>query len=402
MSLAHRGRILEGRSEIWEAAKWQGRVENLKASDCRCLAEWSEQWWISSPNVSFVPEVPVHLPDQVFGMGADAMYGAFELFKWPQIYDERYPHGMAAPGNPDLFRNLQLVSFPIEDDVGVLPVFADPDAAWWHFNNRDFEVCADIPGAQVGYLRPAAIERLRAAVTETQRLQAALVRLVEIPMSTFDVAQWFREVQRLLLETRAWLIYTDILAPRLATPTFHGEGHVLPLRGVFTGRLTVAETLFRCGVPVWWVRLAYTLTTATAIMHIHAVIPPLVHFNLKQQMKHGKYSQQAPTWLQASTFDGLSESIGKQLSRISLSGRPMLHKVAAVWEASAGHSESVENTASADVPLQDQLPDDFSWGPGFEEPLVSGGDGMDKSLVAIPEGQSLGADAHGEPPFFGS
>ncbi|OBZ77878.1 hypothetical protein A0H81_01585 [Grifola frondosa] len=379
MSLADRGRILEGKREIWEAAKQQPRVEKLKASDCRCLAEWSDEWWISSPNMSFVPQVPVHLPDQVFAMGADAMYGAFELFKWPQIYDERYPHGIGAPGNPDLFRNLHLVSFPMEDDVGVLPVFADADAAWWHFTNHEFEVCADIPGAQVGYLRPAAIERLRAAITEqllddrlrfilrqTQRLQSALVHLVEIPMSTFDVAQWFREVQRLLLEVRGWLIYTDILAPRLVTPNFHDEEHVLPLRGVFTGRLTVAETLFRCGVPVWWVRPAYTLTTATVIMRIHAVIPPSVHFNLKQQMKHGKHSQQAPTWLQASTFDGLSESIGRQLSRISLSGRPMLHKVAPVWEASAG-----------------------------PELAVSGGDGMDKSLVAVPQGHSVGADAHG-------
>ncbi|OBZ74411.1 hypothetical protein A0H81_05657 [Grifola frondosa] len=381
MSLADRGRILGGKSGILEAAKQQPRVEKLKASDCRCLAQWSDEWWISSPNMSFVPQVPVHLPDQVFGMGADAMYGAFELFKWPQIYDERYPHGMAAPGNPDLFRNLHIVSFPMEDDVGVLPVFTDADAAWWHFTNHDFEVCADIPGAQVGYLRPAAIERLRAAVTEVGEQVSDCTERNLFPSADDSPARgesWMIACdsscgrpngcnQRCPAVTAGGTRVAHLhrhFGPSLGLPNFHDEEHVLPLRGVFTGRLTVAETLFRCSVPVWWVRPAYTLTTATVITRIRAVIPPSVHFNLKQEMKHGKHSQQAPTWLQSSTFDGLSESIGKQLSRISLSGRPMLHKVAPVWEASA-------------------------------DAMVSGGDGMDKSLVAVPQGHSVGPDAHG-------
>ncbi|OBZ67223.1 hypothetical protein A0H81_13044 [Grifola frondosa] len=434
MPLEDSPRILDGKGAILAAAKQQRPVEKLKASDCRCLAELSDKWWISSPNMTFVPEVPVHHADQVFRMGADGMYGAFELFKWPQVYDERYPHGMASPGNPDLLRNLQIVSFPIEDEVDVLPVFADPDVAWWHFSNQDFKPALDIPGAQVGHLQPKALQCLREAVREvskqvqqcvrrhldpspddppprvqyledrvrfiwrqTKRLQSAVVHLEEIPMSMFDIAQWFREVQRLLLEIRGWLIYIDVLMPRIIAPGFHDERHVLPVRGAFTGRLSVAETLFRCGVPVWWVRPAYTLTTSTVILRVREVIPASVHFNPKFEMKHGKYSQEAPTWLEARMFDDLSESIVGQLRRFSLSSRPTLRKVAAVWEAPAEPNESVaEEGCSANAPCDDELAADFSHSAGFERRTV----GETREREATPKAPALSAAAQGEPLFF--
>ncbi|OBZ68115.1 hypothetical protein A0H81_12013 [Grifola frondosa] len=296
--------------------------------------------------MSFIPEIPIHKEGEVFGLCADAMLNVFELWKWPQFYDQSLPHAMSAPGNPDLIGNLTHLSFPMEDDMHVLPVFTDSRAPWWHFNSNDFHVDLEIPGAQVGWLSAPVVVRLREAVIEAtlcvrstldgdgkiaadsarfiwrlvQRLRSAVVRLEEIPM----------------------------IHPRLANPAFDDSSHVLPLRGVLTGHLSLAENLFRCGIPVWWVRPAHTLTTATVIMRVVNMIPASIHFNPKTLMKHGKYTHVAPRWLHTSTFDNLSESIVQQLHHFSLTNRPTLRKLAPVWQETSQRSNDDGVTGQAD------------------------------------------------------
>ncbi|OBZ78481.1 hypothetical protein A0H81_01593 [Grifola frondosa] len=371
-------RVLNRLSEVMDARRPMCPTDTLKASDARCLSKMSDKWWISSPNVDVVPQFPIHDPGQVFKLCADAMLGPFELWKWPQLYDESLPHGMASPANPDVLK--------CDDDQRVLPAFKDLQVAWWHFDSRDFVPCADIPGAAIGQLQSGVLSRLRDALAEVAemvhnldakhnvdqpldselvrnkhrgssryvwqligKLSSALARLEEIPMTTFDIAQWFREVQRLLLEARAWCIYTDVVVPRLADPLTSHANNVLPLRGVFTGRLSVAERLFRCGIPVWWIRPAHTLTNRTTIMRVHPVLPPSVHFNMREEMKHGRHTMVAPSWLKSSTFDNVSESIADQLRPYSLSGRPTLRKVEAVWledsNVTGHHEQDIEPLA---------------------------------------------------------
>ena len=65
-----------------------------------------------------------------------------------------------------------------------------------------------------------------------QALAQAVTKLKEIPMVRNDVLAWFREVQRLLLEVRAWIIYETVLVPRLQTPQHRANlAQVLPIRG---------------------------------------------------------------------------------------------------------------------------------------------------------------------------
>ena len=94
-----------------------------------------------------------------------------------------------------------------------------------------------------------------------------------------DVQAWFREVQRLLQEARAWMIYEKIIVKRLQTPEWRASrSQVLPVRGVITTRLTVVEELERVGVPVWWMRSINTLTDETLIWEVSHV---KFEFNLR-------------------------------------------------------------------------------------------------------------------------
>ncbi|PCH40508.1 hypothetical protein WOLCODRAFT_150560 [Wolfiporia cocos MD-104 SS10] len=79
-------------------------------SDCRVLAKLPyvggvpNNFWVSSPNMDFVPKVPIHNSDIEFSYNADSMLGAFELFKWPASYNNVVPHTIAALINPILLQ----------------------------------------------------------------------------------------------------------------------------------------------------------------------------------------------------------------------------------------------------------------------------------------------------------
>ncbi|OBZ78489.1 hypothetical protein A0H81_01599 [Grifola frondosa] len=318
----------------------------------------------------FVPEIPVHRPGEAFRLGGDAMLGPFELFKWPQVFDECQVHAMAAPGNPDLIANLRYVTFPMVDDQQVLPVFADPSITWWHFTSDEWTVCTDIPAAQIGVFHESVVQRFRDAVQEVAmhvkmtadrelmpapgdsaaqrrrlddrsryilhlilRLQTTVTRLKEMPMTSFDAAQWFREAQRLLLEVRAWIIYVDIVTPVLKAPTS-----------------ATKHMCFRVvGAPV--VHLNYH-------HHHHASAHGgrvVGSFQYENPLRHGKNNSPAPEWLKSSTFDDLSESMMDQLRKFSLSSQPTLRRVHPVWE----DQSELESQAAEVHPVEIQEPDFF-------------------------------------------
>ncbi|ETW79411.1 hypothetical protein HETIRDRAFT_117364 [Heterobasidion irregulare TC 32-1] len=255
----------------------------LAHNDCLTLAPFPNSnggVWISSPNVEFVPELPMHRRGQPLRFYADGMLGAFEHVKWPQVFDEQEPHTLAAPGNPDLMFNLKFQENPLLDLKCTLPDFQHPAIAWEGLEDSDFVVSLHLPHEDVGFLAPPLHGRLRSAANEiivmvlkvvdteldsmfahrsdreqyTERrkhyvlreidyLRRACSRLQETPMSYFDVVLWYRDTQRLILGLRAWLIYMTIIKPRLDNPEFADYDNVLPLRGVFTKKESIVHTM---------------------------------------------------------------------------------------------------------------------------------------------------------------
>ena len=361
----------------------------LAHSDCLILAPFPDSnggLWISSPNMEFVPEPPTHEDGVPFSFFADGMLGAFEHLKWPQVFDEREPHAIAVPGNPDLMLNVKIQEFPLLDAKEILPDFEDKDIPWLAIDSKDFDVALCLPQEDVGFLTYLMHARLHTAASEViawaitvadgmfgtvaqdvleqeqwaQRrknivlrdadmLRRALSRLQETPMSSFDVLMWFRECQRLILALRSWLIYTLLIRPRIDDPDFADYGNVLPLRGIFTRKESMVQTLFRCGVPVWWVRPLHTLTNHITIIRVHSPVRSAVSFSSQKVMVHGGRRLAAPSWLEANIHDNALEGFGDMLRRYSLTGKPTVQRAVAVLRADregGDHSETQEEGQS--------------------------------------------------------
>ncbi|KAI0054277.1 hypothetical protein BV25DRAFT_1843781, partial [Artomyces pyxidatus] len=155
-----------------EALCKRGGALPVSDFDCRGLAPLpgtQKRYWVSSPNMRWVPEVPHHQPDEVFGYYADGMLGPFELMKWPQLFDSHEPHGLAAPGNPYLLDNSALNGEPLPRGGG-LQKWEDSGAPWFDFTSEDWARVHDIPDEEYGMLKPEAYARLAAAVAEAERV----------------------------------------------------------------------------------------------------------------------------------------------------------------------------------------------------------------------------------------
>ena len=149
--------------------------------------------------------------------------------------------------------------------------------------------------------------------------------------------------QRLLLEVHAWILYVDVVQPRLEDPTFHAKNKVLPLRGVITGRHAVAEEMFRVGVPVWLVRPIHSFTSHTVICKTVTPLDWIDFFSFKSKMVHGKFSMETPRWIDGVAVDTIGEGLARQLWRYGLSARPHLCRSQPVWKFDDFDEENEED-----------------------------------------------------------
>ena len=298
---------------------------------------------------------------------------------------------MAAPGNPKLVFNEALQAFPLHDMHKVLPEFPDPHALWCGFGPDSFEMALNLPTESVGHITQRTADRLRVVAYHAKRvamgiankwfgtsalleghsmtwrisrirfieakifaMYQTITRFREVPMSSFDALMVFREAQCLILEVQAWTIYIDVIWPRLDDPAFRAGQDVLPLRGVFTGRQSVVESLYRVGIPVWWVRPRYTITHCTKIAQIHDIILPSIHFSTDKIISHGSHEMKAPAWTEAQSIDQTMEHFSALVQRWALSNEPTVQRVVAVL---VEDREPPEQTSPAVAPdLEGHLP----------------------------------------------
>lgn len=78
----------------------QAQNARLGAQDCLVLAPVTNStgsFWVSSPNASWIPEVPLLRSRSDLTFFKDGMMGPFEEMKWPQAFHASHPHALAAP-----------------------------------------------------------------------------------------------------------------------------------------------------------------------------------------------------------------------------------------------------------------------------------------------------------------
>ncbi|THH28251.1 hypothetical protein EUX98_g5937 [Antrodiella citrinella] len=130
----------------------------------------------------------------------------------------------------------------------------------------------------------------------------------------------FCEVQRMLLALRGWVIYTDILWPRLMTPHADFRFSPLPLRGVFSEDSEFVKEMYRIGVPVWYIRPTITFWKGTAIIQSTPFIPARAAFSTTTVMRLGQFNLNAPAWLRVEADDDpTTSSLLEKIDKISVS-----------------------------------------------------------------------------------
>lgn len=281
-------------------------------SDCKVLAplEGHPGMYISSPNAAYIPQLPLHHESQLLRFHADGMLGMYELYKWPQGYDQAEPHGMAAPVNPLLAAlsedRAALAAWDTAGDEGPsrLPPWKDDMLPWREPAMSGFQVATTVAAGDVGTLPASDLQALDAATAEVIKrlqdwctykfrahsedtpqvaaskkarvafvrrrarcLERAVCRLKDTPMTKYDTLLWWREAQRLLLELRGWHQYEAVIVPAIQDPRVEAKG-VLPVRGAITTRPNLVADLHRLGVPVWEIRAEHTLTDRTVIYKV--------------------------------------------------------------------------------------------------------------------------------------
>ncbi|KAI0037984.1 hypothetical protein FA95DRAFT_1578471, partial [Auriscalpium vulgare] len=340
------------------------------------LQQGSHSTYISSPNVDFVPELPTHRLTEEFCYYTDGMLGPFELLKWPQGYDAQEPHHMAAPINPFFFAysdaltdcpqyesrdagNMHRQSLP-RRAVPELDVWEDPNAPWFNFPDSAWAT-DPFTRNNLGQLSFSVISRLQAAAQDTCDVILPVVNVVlpheaDRPARHFvsgrcfaleraihplqsvqplvEAILWFREVQRILLELRAWYNYMVVIKPRIDA-YMAGKGPsrpypVLPLRGVFTSRQVTAQTLLHVGVPVWCLRRLYTFSKRTQIGFCLDPVKWIGAFSNTIKRTLGATKVVAPTWSQSAMLDMTALGFTERLRHYSSFSRPIVRKPAPI------------------------------------------------------------------------
>ncbi|PCH34430.1 hypothetical protein WOLCODRAFT_148482 [Wolfiporia cocos MD-104 SS10] len=198
-------RIFTNHHEILEAVQ-PDLSRPVRYTDCRVLTRYpgaiqdGNDYYVSSPNINFVPQLPIHDPMREFGYFADGMLGPFELTKWPQTYDQIEPHLLATPCNPGIIAKLET---PLVDEAHELWQYEDPQAAWFPFTHTDVQVSASVPSADVGTLRTSVVQRLQHAVMEA----CAVIEVV--------ISKHYPTQEKDPYETKVWKVKRSTYAHRL-------------------------------------------------------------------------------------------------------------------------------------------------------------------------------------------
>ncbi|GBE89742.1 hypothetical protein SCP_1700670 [Sparassis crispa] len=247
--------IIDGEGEL-------AVTDELKAFDGILATDFPlrEEGVITTPNATYIPEFPVIHDGQIVTR-QDGRWGPQEYSRWLQMYDRKVIHHMCIP-------TLQSV---VEADAMVL---------WDKIRVWKWEVDTTCSMPELGFL----VEDKLKALTETAlrvthrfkhklgdmvseknkvgmqlllMLAQCLDRLHLLLTSCNHVIALSAHVQHLTLELWRYVNYYSVVVGHLETLTLHGSVNwdVLPVRGAFTNDASVAQSMFRVGVPFWFIQM---------------------------------------------------------------------------------------------------------------------------------------------------
>lgn len=220
--------------------------------------------------MEWIPDFPITDAElTALAPRADGWWGVHEYALWPQSYHESLLHHACIPRWPALGK-------------GEAENPPSTSMLWYTLTESDW-----IPStnASIGQIKPSlnkalAIEAeiviaqayrgihandpyyvLLHYLTELVRLAVDRLKLTEPRRVLFTTV---REIQRISLEIIGFDNYTRIIKPRLESLN-PSERSPFNFRGVFVRETSLAQQLFRVGIPVWIVRHIATIDRNTRV-----------------------------------------------------------------------------------------------------------------------------------------
>ena len=219
----------------------------------------------TSPNMTFVPEP--HNGEEELRARADGRFGAADCFQWPQLYCKEYEWAPCVPRRESHLHPDPLAwawYTPTLEDFDVLPT-----AAFAVGRLKQEKAVGVATLSQIASTRYAEWKKDRGSKKDIvavllQSLQHTVMVLLQHPLTFRDLVAFVAQTQRTFLDIYSFLDYVQVVLPRISFPT---DPH--PVRsdwmGCFTQDMAVCDKLFHAGVPVWLVRLDYSITDQTVI-----------------------------------------------------------------------------------------------------------------------------------------
>ncbi|KAI0054765.1 hypothetical protein BV25DRAFT_1922393 [Artomyces pyxidatus] len=160
------------------------------------------------------------------------------------------------------------------------------------------------------------------------------------------------------------------LCIQMASQQGGGAARAMPLRGVFTGNLSMLRTLHIAGVPVWWVRPLHSLTTRTKIRSVRDPVEWGLSFATERTAVLGKTAVVAPKWLDGTTIDSCSYGLTRRLTRYSLTNRPLVRLPVAAFPQDDASQPEPAGPAVPQPPSREEAPPKKKAKKGKSKPAI--------------------------------
>ena len=214
---------------------------------------------VTTPNAKWMPEFPVASPGRICTR-IDGRWGPQEYSLWPQLYHSRVLHHACIPTKG---ARIDCIDYMVDD-------LWDPVAE----NEWAPDSACGVP--DLGFLSKPCIASLRTTARhvifhykqagqgrrEDQKqygyqlcttIEQALDRLVILPTWRMHAIALAAHIRRLSLELCGLILLFNIIQRRANDASFHTD-EPLPVRGAFTANSATAQSLFRLGIPVWFIQ----------------------------------------------------------------------------------------------------------------------------------------------------
>ncbi|KAI0643311.1 hypothetical protein C8Q79DRAFT_1002535 [Trametes meyenii] len=232
---------------------------------------------ITSPNMTFIPEFPVERG--LIRTYADGRWGVREYSRWPQILTPGAWHFACIPSR----------------DEGLASGM--PEVLWRTISVRDWQVDPWTGTVGLGFLKNTLVADLERAAEGAIQAYASLRnipprrllygsqlivvirqtadRMKLLPSSAGIAVAVAAHVQRLSLELHGLCTYFRHFLPRLES-TEDFRYRILPVIGAFVNEGNAASTLFRLGIPVFFLQ---PLTRLVEVWHLVSATRAFPHLS---------------------------------------------------------------------------------------------------------------------------